>query len=110
MIDLRDDVEALILDPGYRGTLVAEDALGLGVPVEWHAGYQLPVDVLRAHPEYRGPEVVELGTSIAVDGVLTPQLIGVAAATGHHDPQTLKRVWHRVARFGLVTPPGRPSS
>ncbi|WP_317545488.1 hypothetical protein [Rhodococcus globerulus] len=33
--------------------------------------------------------------------VLTPDLIGQAARSGHYDdPQSLKRVWHYLARFG----------
>ena len=100
VVDLARDVEALVLDPGYRGTDVEVDALELGVPVEWHPGYRLDVATLRAHPAYRGPEFVALGESLAVDGVLTPQLVGEAARAGRHDEQALKRVWHYVARFG----------
>lgn len=101
VVDVCVDVEALVLDPSFRGTAVEDDTARLGVPVEWHVGYRLPVEVLRTHPDYRGPEVVALGEQVAVDGVLTPRVIGDAAATGEHDPQTLKRVWHHVARFGL---------
>nr|WP_323096301.1 DUF3626 domain-containing protein [Intrasporangium sp. YIM S08009] len=108
VLDVRDDVEALVLDPSFRGTLVEDDAGRLGVPVEWHVGYRLPVEVLRAHPDYRGPDVVALGERVAVDGVLTPRVVGEAAATGEHDPQTLKRVWHHLARFGLGSP-GHPA-
>ena len=35
------------------------------------------------------------------DGWLDPAVIGAAAATGRYDPQSLKRVLHYVARFGL---------
>ena len=51
------------------------------------------------YPDYRGPEFIELARQIAPEGLLTPRVIGEAAATGKHDPQTLKRVWHYVARF-----------
>ncbi len=107
VVDVRRDVEALVLDPSFRGTRVEEDAAHLGVPLEWHVGYRLPVEVLRAHPDYRGPEVVALGERVAVAGLLTPRIVGEAAATGEHDPQTLKRVWHHVARFGLDGPGDR---
>lgn len=103
VVDLRADVAALVLDPSFRGTLVEDDAMRLGVPVEWHVGYRLPIHLLRAHPDYRGPEVVDLGERLAVDGVLTPRTLGEAASTGEHDPQGLKRLWHCVARFGLGT-------
>jgi hypothetical protein len=52
------------------------------------------------HPDFRGPEFVELGQRIAVNGRLDPRIIGAAVATGEHDPQSLKYVWHYVARFG----------
>ena len=84
VIDLAGDVEAVVLDPCYRGT---------------------PVEVLRAHPGYRGPEFVALGESLAVDGVLTPRLLGDASCAGSHDEQALKRVWHYLARFGLQPEP-----
>ena len=43
---------------------------------------------------------VTLAEMVAVDGWLDPSVIGRAAGTGRHDPQTLKQVWHHVARFG----------
>ncbi|XXY94118.1 DUF3626 domain-containing protein [Sorangium sp. So ce296] len=102
---LGDDVEALVLDPCYRGTEVDALARELPCPLEWHAGFRLPVEVLRQHPEYRGPRYVELGLALAVDGYLTPALIGDAARGGQHDPQDLKRVWHYLARFGDLACP-----
>jgi len=52
------------------------------------------------HAECRGPEFVALGLELARDGYLDARIIGEASATGRHDPQSLKRVWHLVARFG----------
>lgn len=97
-VRLDRDVEALVLDPSYRGTPVEAAAQKLPCPLEWHGGFRLTVDVLREHADYRGPQYVELGERIAVDGVLTPQVIG--AAVGDYDEQDLKRVWHCLARFG----------
>ncbi|MCB5167733.1 DUF3626 domain-containing protein [Streptomyces bambusae] len=99
-VRLDRDVEALVLDPSHRGTPVEEAARRLPCPVEWHPGFRLTVDELRRHRAYRGPAYVELGAEIAVDGVLDPRTIGEAAATGRHDPQALKKVWHCLARFG----------
>lgn len=107
-VRLDTDVEALVLDPSYRGTEIEAAAARLPCPVEWHPGFRLTVADLRRRPEYRGPEYVELGTRIAVDGHLDPQIIGVAARTRHHDPQALKRVWHYVARFGAPSDNDRP--
>lgn len=92
------DVEALVLDPCYRGTPVEAAAAALPCPVEWHPGFRLPVAELRRRPEYRGPASVALGESIAVDGWLDPAVIG--AAVGSHDLQALKLVWHLLARYG----------
>lgn len=101
---LEHHAEALVLDPSYRETPVEAAARRLPCPIEWHPGLQLTVEELRRHPEFRGQEYVDLGAEIAVDGVLTPRVIGDAARTGHYDQQSLKKVWHCLARFG--TPPG----
>ncbi|WP_051717307.1 DUF3626 domain-containing protein [Streptomyces megasporus] len=98
------DVEALVLDPSHRGTDVEAAARELPCPVEWHGGFRLTVEELRRHPDYRGPQYVELGAEIAVDGLLDPRIVGDAVRTGRHDPQALKRVWHCLARFGPPTP------
>ncbi|MFE2296714.1 DUF3626 domain-containing protein [Streptomyces sp. NPDC059445] len=94
------DVEALVLDPSYRGTEVHEAARRLPCPVEWHPGFRLGVAELRRHPHYRGREYVDLGAEIAVSGRLTPRIVGDAARTGRYEPQDLKKVWHCIARFG----------
>ncbi|MEO7269753.1 MAG: DUF3626 domain-containing protein [Knoellia sp.] len=99
------DVEALVLDPCYRGTFVEESAGRLGCPVEWHGGFRLPLDKLRCHPDYRGPEFVSLGEEIARSGVIDPAIIGDASRTGRYDQQSLKRVWHYVARLGSAEMP-----
>jgi len=100
VVDLARDVEALVLDPCYRGTAVEAAAGRLGCPVEWHGGFTLTTAELCRHPHYRGPEFVDLGLSLARDGRLDPRVIGDASRTGRYDEQALKRVWHYVARFG----------
>jgi len=99
-IDIAADVEALVLDPCYRGSAVEEAASRLGCPVEWHGGFAVTADVFVANPGYRGPEFARLGASLARGGALTARLIGDASRAGRHDEQALKRVWHYVARFG----------
>jgi hypothetical protein len=97
---LDSDVEALVLDPCYQGTAVERLAGALPCPIEWHSGFRLHVDVLRRYPEYRGPEYLELGLTLAWEAHLTPALIGDAARTGRYELQDLKKVWHYLARFG----------
>ncbi len=58
---------------------------------------------MRAQPDYRGyrgAHIAELAATLAGSELLTPAWIGAAARTGRHDPQQLKQVWHRLARFG----------
>ncbi|MET9081312.1 DUF3626 domain-containing protein [Streptomyces sp. NPDC004237] len=99
-VRLDRDVEALVLDAGYRSTPVATAARRLPFPVEWHPGYRLTVAELRRHADYRGPEYAELGALIAEKGVIDPRIIGDATRTGRYAIQDLKMVWHTLARFG----------
>ena len=99
-VELAADVEAVVLDPCFRGSAIEDQAGALGVAVEWHEGRRLTVGALAEHPAFRGPLAVEVGRRIAVDGLLDASVIGRAAQAGHEDPQDLKRVWHCVARFG----------
>ncbi|MFF2327850.1 MULTISPECIES: DUF3626 domain-containing protein [unclassified Streptomyces] len=101
-------VEALVLDPSYRSTPVEEAARRLPCRTEWHAGFRLTVEQLRRHPGYRGEEFVDLGAEIAQDGRLDPRIIGDAVRTGRYAPQSLKMVWHCLARFGAPPDPTRP--
>ncbi len=99
-VRLDRDVEALVLDPCFRGTPVAEVAAGLPCAVEWHRGYAVAVDTLRAQTDYRGAEIAALGERVAVGGRVDAAVIGAARATGRYEEQALKRLWHCVARFG----------
>ncbi|MGW5570835.1 DUF3626 domain-containing protein [Nocardia thailandica] len=92
------DVEALVLDPSYQGTEIERAARRLPCPVEWHPGFELSLDTLRRHRDYRGPDVLILGAELARYGFLDPRILGEAPPDT--DPQLLKRLWHCVARFG----------
>lgn len=99
-VSLEHHAEALVLDPSYRGTAVEVAARRIPCRLEWHPGLELTLDELRSHPEYRGPEYVALAGKIAVDELLTPQIIGAAARTNKYPDRSLKRIWHYLARFG----------
>ncbi|MFF9200220.1 DUF3626 domain-containing protein [Streptomyces sp. NPDC014779] len=103
-VELARDVEALVLDPSFRGTEVEAAARALPCPLEWHGGFRLTVEELRRHPDYRGPEFVELGAALAEDGLLDARIVQSAAESGRHDRQAVKRVWHLLARFGAPRP------
>lgn len=107
-VSVPGDVEALVVDPSFDD----EETLGLaadaGLAVERHPGYRLDLAAVEANPEYRGPEAVDAARRIAVDGVLTPAIVGRARAEGRIDPQLVKYVWHHLARFGRDWPEGPP--
>lgn len=100
VLRLDADVEALVLDPCYRGTGVEHAAHRLPCPLEWSPGFRLSVEDLSAHPGYRGQRYVDLGSALARDGHLDPRILGDAARRGEHQEQDLKYVWHYIARFG----------
>jgi hypothetical protein len=100
-VRLDADAGALVLDPCFRGTHVEELARRLPCPVEWHRGFVLDIEEVRRRPDFKTPEAVALAERLAADrGLLDARLLGEAAATGRHDPQTVKYVWHYIARFG----------
>ncbi len=96
------DVEAIVLDPCFRGSEVERAAHRLGCAVEWHEGFRLSRRELARHSDYRGREYVELGRALAVDGHLDPRILGAASRSRDHDDRALKRVWHLLARFGVT--------
>lgn len=100
VISIGQDVEAVVLDPCFRGTAVEADASRLGVPLEWHAGRILTVSELGQHPDFRGRDILRLGREISRAGLLDARILGEAVLSGVHDPQALKRVCHCIARFG----------
>jgi hypothetical protein len=99
-VRLDEAVEALVLDPCYKGTDIELQAHRLPCAIEWHHGFRLSTETLRRYPAYRGEQYVDLGLEIAVDGYLDPACIGMAVAKGAHSPQDLKKVWHYLARYG----------
>lgn len=92
------DVEALVLDPCFFGTDVEAAAAQLGCRIEYHPGFRASPDDF--DPEYRGAHIVDLARSLG--DVLTPKLIGDTARAGLHPAQSVKQVWHCLARFGRV--------
>jgi hypothetical protein len=90
----------LVLDPCYAGSVVEAQARALPVRLEWHSGFSVTIQTIRSHSAYRGERYVELASSLTTDDVLTPALIGRAAAAGRYEPDDLKKVWHYLARFG----------
>ncbi|MFF0343175.1 DUF3626 domain-containing protein [Kribbella sp. NPDC004875] len=95
-VRLATDVDAVVLDPSFAGTAVEAAARRLGCAVEYHPGFRADPRVF--DPEYRGAQIVELACSLSDE--LTPEVLGHAARSGVHPAQSVKRVWHCLARFG----------
>jgi hypothetical protein len=89
-------VEAIVLDPSFIGTAVEAAAHRLACPVEYHPGFRATPDMF--DPAYRGQHIVELAREIGPE--LTPERLGHAARSGVHPAQSIKQVWHCLARFG----------
>lgn len=99
-VALEEDVEALVLDPCYRGSVIQTKAETMGISLEWHEGRYLSVETLDSHSDYRDPPAVEAGHRIARDGCITALVIGEAYRSGRYDPRALKQLWHIAAQWG----------
>ncbi len=99
-IDLKNDIEAIVLDPAYQGTDIEFQAQLLPVAVEWHSGFELDTGIMAENSEYRGQEFVELAKQIAIKDSINPQILGFAINRLGYDQQDIKKVWHYLARFG----------
>lgn len=99
-----EDVEAIVLDPSFDDESLLHAARRSGITVETHPGYRVDVGQIAAHPEYRGPEIVEvakrIASSIAHSNRLSPVDVGRARRCPRFDAQQVKQVWHCLARFG----------
>ena len=108
---LQRDVAAIVLDPSFANTGVADWAARTGVALRFHAGYRLDAQQLPTAAAYRGVEVADaLGDMLqrlanAAAGAaplphLTPASLGHAQASGRYGAQVLKKAWHCLAQLG----------
>ena len=100
---LARDVAAIVLDPSFAGTATHAAAQRCGLPVRWHAGYQLTAGMLESAALYRGQPIgYALRDMLAhfATTVLTPFHLGQAQASDRYDGQTLKKAWHCMAHLG----------
>jgi len=114
-IDLRRDVERLVIDPAFEGTptgeILNEVCRKYEIPNQWHCGFQLPVEAVP--DDFRGPAMPRLAQRIAREGVVDAAVIGAAESTLYSQPelwrdwgsreetlQHLKQLWHVVVHYG----------
>jgi hypothetical protein len=118
-IKLSDDVEAVVVDPSFRGTATGEllEAMAkqYDFEIDWHEGFKLEVD--KVPSDFRGEEMPSLAKYVA-EHVGTGQYIdaatiGQAAVSVVNDPeqwqewgnvdealQRIKYLWHILVIYG----------
>lgn len=118
-VDLRRDVERLVVDPAFEGTatgrILDEMCRRTGIVRQWHCGFQMPAEAVP--DDFRGPAMPRLARRIAGGGMLDAAVIGEAEATLHTEPerwsdwgsrdetlQHLKQLWHVLVHHGAPRP------
>ena len=119
-ISLRDDVEAIVLDPSFRGTDVDRDLTNAaklyGCKLSWHVGSVLAVNSVPN--DFRGPTMSAVARRVAgPEETISAHAIGLAASRERFDEPTplgdspdsilqqLKYLWHTLLAHGHDTPP-----
>jgi hypothetical protein len=114
-VDLGVDVERLVADPAFRGTMTEEHLKAIcskyNIPLYWHPGFSLHVN--HVPDDFRGPAMPPLARRIARNDVLNVAMIGEAAASLNLKPelwrewasyeetlQHLKQLWHVLVQYG----------
>ncbi len=114
-VDLSRDVEQLVADPAFRNTPIGDVLRALAArysfELAWHRGFVLASSLVG--DEFRGPEIPRLAQRIAPNGSVDCAVIGEAARSLHHHPdswkdwgtradrlQLLKKLWHVLVFFG----------
>lgn len=122
-VDLRRDVEALVIDPAFdctpTGDVLREVGRSFEIPIYRHAGFQM---LARDVPDdFRGPAMRPLARRIAPSGRLDVAVIGAAEASLRARPdewrdwgtpaevlQHLKQLWHVLVHYGTTA--GMPAA
>src|SRR5262249_3804475 len=65
LIDLAAHAEAVILDPSFLGTPIADQIAAVGCPGEWQGGFELRADAFEG--EFRGPHMPPLARAVAAE-------------------------------------------
>lgn len=114
-ISLKEDVEALVVDPSFKGTNVGrtleEICLKYSIDLYWHMGFVLTVDEVPM--DFRGSKMPSLARRIARNNCIDAHIIGSAVVDLKRNPlswsdrgtyeevlQELKLLWHVLVRFG----------
>jgi hypothetical protein len=119
-IDMRRDVERLVVDPAFvatpTGDCLEELSRKCSFPLDWHFGFRLAVRDVPG--EFRGPAIPRLAQRIAGDGVVDAAVIGAAQRSLRLCPdewrelgspeeilQHVKQLWHVLVHYGSPAVP-----
>ncbi|WP_416831784.1 MAG: DUF3626 domain-containing protein [Erythrobacter sp.] len=108
-VEIARDVEALVLDPSFKGTPIEQAASQLDCRLEWHCGFSLEADRANDCAEFRGQPAAQALLTLASGGPVTPRTLG-QARSGLLDYQTAKWLWHCLAKFGRMLPSSEPEA
>ncbi|MEJ9115735.1 DUF3626 domain-containing protein [Bacillus paramobilis] len=114
-ISLKEDVEALVVDPSFKsmdvGRTLEEICLKYSIDLYWHMGFVLPIDEVPM--DFRGSKMPSLARRIARNNCIDANIIGSAVVDLKSNPlswsdrgtyeevlQELKLLWHVLVRFG----------
>jgi len=114
-VSLRDDIDAIVLDPCFRDTTteahLANACAEFDIALSWHNGSALAADCFPT--DFRGPAIRPLAQRIApANGIVTAATIGRSAREIAYSPpspfgdapdsplQLHKKLWHCLLRFG----------
>lgn len=104
-VRLERDVEAVVVDPGFRGTATGEHLEAMAsryeLDLRWHRGFRMRVEATPS--DFRGPTMPALAARVARNGLVDTAAIGDAAREAAGDPaalQELKLLWHCLVRCG----------
>ena len=114
-ISLEKDVEVLVADPSFKGTIVGETLEQMcskyAIDLQWHMGFVLHVDDIPSN--FRGPSMPSLARRISQKNKIDAHTIGLAALDVKQNPhswsdrgtyedvlQELKLLWHVLVKYG----------
>jgi hypothetical protein len=114
-IEMKGDIEQLVVDPAFIGTRTGDHLRELAqqhdFPLAWHCGFNLAAKNVPG--DFRGPAIPRLAQRIARDGNVDAAALGAAQQSVILRPdewqgwgpqadilQHLKQLWHVLVHFG----------
>ncbi|MGI9627885.1 MAG: DUF3626 domain-containing protein [Longimicrobiales bacterium] len=118
-IDLKRDVESMVIDSSFHGTptghVLRELSSGLGIPLNWHPGFTL--EATEFPQTFRGFPTRRVADRVASGGVVNAPILGAGQNDFVRNPggwgefgtksevlTSFRRVWHFLVLSGRPSP------